>query len=526
MAFFDSYKNIDRGGITKDSKTATKDAVLTAYSNPQSRPHAIQIVKALLDFKAHQSDDASAERLLGNLANHIAVCNKERGAGVPELTDRSLQELVRNRSAIFKKDLPDTFKDLLTRMLFNNDARQVLIDTNTAQILSRNKLISEAEARAAPPAKRVAEQILPGELAAFFNRSEQMWGIDQRKSASWTLSNFLQICCVDLSRHSSDMEKRALAHLVVQASKGLLGTQKFHEVQRQAKEVNLARERFANKLRGPLDPKRENEVSPYIAAPLQSGGQGVNYTGFLTAAKTHRNKYGQYPGFNEAMESLETRERSLSRAPRISQHLTADSARKSPTYQIRPQIMNPGASPLSTPQHQQWLDLQEDIVAGKKQMKLVDAEAVKTTRALMVCGAQVQTVTSMLDSMRRTQNGVYELNDDEERLRERVAACLAPTLQGAATSDQVAIATLCRGGDHAIQATTTQVETAAKIVHQEMVRKIHIPGCQPFETFYLFQKRRIQFWWDEQVNFIKADIIDHSPWMCSTKEPTPTEVTW
>jgi hypothetical protein len=103
MPFFDSYKNIDRGGITKESKTATKDALLTALTNPQHRDHVLQIVKTLLDFKAHQSDDGSAERLLANLSNHVKVI------GVPEITERSLHELVRNRSSLFKT-LPSGYK--------------------------------------------------------------------------------------------------------------------------------------------------------------------------------------------------------------------------------------------------------------------------------------------------------------------------------------------------------------------------------------------------------------------------------
>ena len=189
--------------------------------------------------------------------------------------------------------------------------------------------------------------------------------------------------------------------------------------------------------------------------------------------------------------------------------------------------MNPNlGDPKSNAQHQHWLDLREAIAADKRQMRLVDAEAVKTARALMVCGALTQTVRALLRSDRLMHPDGYDLNDDEARLLDRVTACLAPTHVGEETAEQAAISKLCQGGDKPIRGTTTQVETGAKIVHQEMVREIRIPGCQPFETFYLFQKRRIQFHWDEKVNFIQAAVIYHSPWMCSTTDPRPIEAAW
>ena len=187
--------------------------------------------------------------------------------------------------------------------------------------------------------------------------------------------------------------------------------------------------------------------------------------------------------------------------------------------------MNPG-DPKSNAQHQHWLDLREAIAADRHNKKLVDAEAVKTTRALMVCGAAIQTVTTLLNPQRKQQNTGYELNDDETRLRDRVAACLTPAHVGAGTPQQAAIQILCRGGDIEPRATTTQVDTQAQIVHQEIVREIRIPGCQPVETFYLHQKRRVQFHWDVKVNFIQAHVIYHSPWMCSTTDPRPIEAAW
>jgi hypothetical protein len=204
MPFFDTYKNINRGGITGESKTATRDALLEALRDSRKKDHVIQIVKTLLDFKAHQSDNASAERLLGNLANHVNVI------GDPTITERSLHELVKNRSMIFQRDLPDTFKGLLRTML-KSDAKGRLIDTNTARILKSNSLITDADVRNATPVKRVGEQVLPSELAAFLTRTGKI--LPGLLSNTWTLSNFLTQLSKDYPRSPPDRDAVEVAGL-------------------------------------------------------------------------------------------------------------------------------------------------------------------------------------------------------------------------------------------------------------------------------------------------------------------------
>ena len=478
MAFFDSYKNINRGGITKDSKTATKDALEWACQVPACKPDAMKIVKALLDFKALQSNDASAERSLGDLGYHVRRCNKarEEGSGVQELTERSLHELVRNRSAIFKKELPATFKELVKRLLLQPGS-EVLIDKNTARILRSNGLISEQQARTAPDSS-VAVRIDPRELAEFFNESGRSWSAnEQRFSSCWSLSEFMRTCAQDLSRHgSSESEKRALVHLTVQVSEGLLGAHKFIQ-----------------------------------------GGQGINYRAFHIQAKAHADQYMIYPGFNEAIKKLDVREQILPERGRFSEHLasrsprylTADAARNPPQYQVRPNNNPYTHQPVRA------------VAAGNQQTRIVDAEEGKTNRALLICGARTQTVIGMIEVLRKRQHGEYVFNEAEQDLLDRVADCVAP-YAGQQSPDVHAELKLCVPENP--QVTTTQVETSTKIVCQTHVREIHIPGCQPFERFYLVQERKIRFHWDERVNFIKADIIDHSPWRCSTTAPNPTEV--
>lgn len=530
MAFFDSYKNIERGGITKESKTATKEAVLTAYANPKSRPHAIQIVKALLDFKAHQANDASAERLLGNLANHIKVCNQAKGPGVEELTERSLHELVKNRSAIFKKDLPDTFKDLLRRMLFNTDAKSALVDSNTARILRSNGLIDDADVQAATRVRRVAEQILPGELAAFFNRSTNLYVGRLGRTGGWSLAGFLLQCCKDYPRAQptpTDAEWESLAHLVGQVSHGRLGSRHNAEFQRVGQEVSgrTAAAFRRNILSADYTPSRQNAVS--MAESFDRGGHDRNYREFLMQAGT-MHEVRRRTDLREAVEKMQDRERILSDARRISQHLPSDV------------VWRGGArwEGSSNPQHQQWLELQRLVRADvvERSRKATAAEDGTTTRAILMCGGRNQMVRRLLD---KTRGNDRELVGDEAALASRVARCLGPSMNPDTEPGASALVLLCEGkatgfrdgslprsfqgstGDYDFpeRLVTTNVDAAARTLSQVLLLHIRIPGCQPVEDFYLYQERTTQFHWDVQTNFISAAVVDFKDWACSTKEP-------
>lgn len=537
MAFFDSYKNIDRGGITKESKTATKDALLTAYNNPKCKPHAIQIVKALLDFKAHQANDSSAERLLGNLANHIRVCNQAKGLGVPELTERSLHELVKNRSAIFKKDLPETFKDLLKQMMFQNDAKAVLIDTNTARILRSNGLITEADARAARPARGVAEQVLPGELAAFFTRSTALCRQQRDPSGSWSLAGFLHQCCKDYPRaipEPTDAEWKALAHLVSEVSNGRLGSRKILEYQRQATEVIGKPAPFKRKITSDnYKPNKQSAVPN--ADTVEKGGHDRNYREFLFEAKKIP-QLRQQNDRGEAFEKLLAREQALANAPRLSQHLPGDLVWRS-------QGQWEGAS---NPQHQQWLELHKIVradISNRRQYPYFEDR--ETTRAILICAGRHQDVEQLLLFLRSdVLAGKSQLAGTEADLLARVAACLGPCLNGDVVPEASAKTLLCmfklngfrdgslpaafgdqiKGYSFPTRFVPTAVNVAARTVSHTLVTHIHIPGCQPVEDFYLYQTRATRFWWDEQTNFITAKVIDHSDWMCSTSDPQPVAV--
>jgi len=521
MPFFDSYKNIDRGGITKESKTATRDALLTAFANPQHKDHVLQIVKTLLDFKAHQSDDGSAERLLANLSNHVKVI------GVPEITERSLHELVRNRSSLFKKELPDTFKGLLRTML-NSDAKRTLIDTNTARILKSNSLITDAEVRTATPTRRVSEQILPSEIAAFFTRCKDI--LPGGLSATWTLSQFLTQLCKDYPRSDpTETQWRSLAYVVRQVSNGRFGSRINSEFQRKATEF-LANTPAALKksvTSATYRPTRDVNVS--MAGLYSNGGHDRSYNEFLHEANALL-KVCQLNSLHEAVEQMQDRQRTFSSAPRLSQHLPGDLAWRSRKDQKIQWIGQ------SNPQHQEWLELRRavDDDVSKNNQRTRESEDREIAYAILTCASLNQMVTRLINYRR----GTAPLVGDESDLMSRLATILAPSLVNAEFAAGSARSLLCnfspvsfREGTLPLawnntfpeRCVTTGVNVAARILHQMHMLHIRIPGCHPVEDFHLYQTRVIQFSWDERANFITARIIDQSDWMCSTREPQPVE---
>ena len=174
MGLFDKYKSINRSTITKSTKMGTREMLDESFSNPQWKDDAIRVVKKLLEFKVEQSRSDTAERLLGAITTPLERLNaKRRQAGAVEIAERELHELVRNRSAIFKRQLPDTFKGLLRTWLRDGPAKAILVNTNTAAFLKSNGLITAAEVKAATPEAGFSRQLFPHELAAMLNSMEK-----------------------------------------------------------------------------------------------------------------------------------------------------------------------------------------------------------------------------------------------------------------------------------------------------------------------------------------------------------------
>lgn len=520
MPFFDTYKNINRGGITSESKTATRDALLAALADSQNKDHVIQIVKTLLDFKAHQSDDASAERLLGNLANHVNVI------GDTTITERSLHELVKNRSAIFKRDLPDTFKGLLRSMLAT-DAKRSLVDTNTARILKSNSLITDADVRNATPVKRVGDQVLPSELAAFFTRCKEIH--TAHISRTWTLSFFLTQLAKDCSRGKpTDAEWKSLAFVVRQVSSGRFGSSINRELQRNGQEIFAKTQENLRKKINSYKPNREPDAS--MEGGYSQGGDGRSYRDFLIEAKQML-KVRRINALHEAVGEMQERQQISKDAARLSQHLPGEVSWSAPKrWQGR-----------SNPQHQQWLELRNaiDAKAFEIRQRSRDTEDHDITYALLMCAGANQMVQRLIffrrDEMYRTHDLPYNAND--EALASRVANCLAPILDANSNPEQVARGILSRLsptefgqrlpsewlGTFPERYVTTRVDVAARILEQVAILQIRLPGCQPVEDFYLYQTRKIRFSWDERANFISAHVVSYSDWMCSTREPQVAE---
>lgn len=519
MPFFDTYKNINRGGITSESKTATRDALLAALGDPKKKDHVIQIVKTLLDFKAHQSDDASAERLLGNLANHVNVI------GDPTITERSLHELVKNRSAIFKRDLPDTFKGLLRSMLAT-DAKRSLVDTNTARILKSNSLITDADVRNATPVSQVRDQVLPSELAAFFTRSTKI--NPGQLSDTWTLSNFLTQLAKDYPRGKSptDAQWNSLAYVVRQVSSGRFGSSINRELQRNGQEIYAKTAASLRKKITSYEPKREAGVSR--KGNYLHGGDGKSYAEFLTQVK-YCLEVCKINALHEAVGQIQERQKILANAPRLSQHLPGEVSWNAPKrWQGN-----------SNPQHQQWLELRNaiDAKAFEIRQRSRDTEDRDITYALLMCAGRNQMVQRMINYIRDPPAGESPYDGNEKALASRVANCLAPILGANINPEDVARAVLCNFAPNNLgplypeewkkvfpeRYVTTRVDVGARILEQMPILQIRLPGCQPVEDFYLYQTRLIRFSWDERANFISAHVVSYSDWMCSTREPQVAE---
>lgn len=519
MPFFDTYKNINRGGITSESKTATRDALLAALGDPRKKDHVIQIVKTLLDFKAHQSDEASAERLLGNLANHVNVI------GDPTITERSLHELVKNRSAIFKRDLPDTFKGLLRSMLAT-DAKRSLVDTNTARILKSNSLITDADVRNATPVKRVGDQVLPSELAAFFTRCKEI--NPAHISRTWTLARFLHQLALDYPRSpSTDAEWKSLAYVVRQVSSGRFGSSINRELQRNGQEIYAKTAENLRKKITSYTPNREPGVS--MEGGYSHGGDGRSYRDFLSEAKKMLEVH-RINALHEAVGEMQERQQISKEAARLSQHLPGEVSWNAPKRW----------QGSSNPQHQQWLELRNaiDAKAFEIRQRSRDTEDREITYALLMCAGRNQMVQRMIGFMRDDSGThVLQYNANEEALASRVANCLAPILGANSNPEQVARGVLSRFAPSDLNQrlpsewhnkfperyVTTRVDVGARILEQMAILQIRLPGCQPVEDFYLYQTRNIRFSWDERANFISAHVVDYSDWMCSTREPQVAE---
>ena len=171
MAFFDQYKAINRNAISKDDKLTTKQDLWASLGRQETKIDAINVVKVLVDFKVEQSRTDNAERMLGSLVAPLASLNRKlKQIGQKEIAENKLHELVRNRSTVFKRTLPDTFKSLLREYLRDAEAKRIIVNTNTAAFLKANDLISQADVAAASPEAARSAQVLAIDLENLMNR--------------------------------------------------------------------------------------------------------------------------------------------------------------------------------------------------------------------------------------------------------------------------------------------------------------------------------------------------------------------
>jgi hypothetical protein len=203
MAFFDQYKAINRNAISKDDKLTTKQDLWASLGRQETKIDAINVVKVLVDFKVEQSRTDNAERMLGSLVAPLASLNRKlKQIGQKEIAENKLHELVRNRSTVFKRTLPDTFKSLLREYLRDSDAKNKIVNTNTAAFLKANDLISQADVAAASPEAARSAQVLAIDLEKLLGFMEDVGDSDggYPNVVSSTLSAALKQALADYVR--------------------------------------------------------------------------------------------------------------------------------------------------------------------------------------------------------------------------------------------------------------------------------------------------------------------------------------
>jgi hypothetical protein len=221
MAFLDKYNAINRNTIQSDDKATTRDQLIGALNDPTTKTDAINVVKVLVDFKAEQARNDTADRMLGSLTAPLEALNRKRSAD-PIREDR-LYEFVRNRSAIFKRALPDTFKGLLRdHYLRDPAAKRIIVDTNTAAFLKTNDLITQADVAAARPVAARGGQLLAIDIERMMNKCDEIEPYPQNRNKTTTLCTALLQSLADYKReeHLWDLYKPSFERLIRSITRG------------------------------------------------------------------------------------------------------------------------------------------------------------------------------------------------------------------------------------------------------------------------------------------------------------------
>jgi hypothetical protein len=133
------YAAINRLDVTSANKQVTSRKLLDAInSDGPAKYEALGIVRILINFKFNEKKGGDANQAIAALAD------LERHAKViPSLTAQELMEFVKNRSAFFQRQIPETFKQLLLSIMPSNI--NALVTAENGSFLISNGVINDQQ---------------------------------------------------------------------------------------------------------------------------------------------------------------------------------------------------------------------------------------------------------------------------------------------------------------------------------------------------------------------------------------------
>ena len=133
------YSAINRLDVTSANKQVTSRKLLDAInSDGPAKYEALGIVRILINFKFNEKKGGDANQAiiaLGDLERHAKV--------IQNLTAQELMEFVKNRSAFFQRQIPETFKQLLLSIMPSNI--NALVTAENGPFLISNGVINDKQ---------------------------------------------------------------------------------------------------------------------------------------------------------------------------------------------------------------------------------------------------------------------------------------------------------------------------------------------------------------------------------------------
>ena len=135
------YAAINRGDIKTPTKQVTSQTLQNLIKKGGEDMYAaLAIVRILINFKSNEKKGGDANQA------GIALVDLERHAQAVDIRTQDLMEFVKNRSAFFQRQIPETFKQLLISIMPSNI--NALVTAENGPFLISNGVINNQQLRA------------------------------------------------------------------------------------------------------------------------------------------------------------------------------------------------------------------------------------------------------------------------------------------------------------------------------------------------------------------------------------------